>query len=117
MARRYDLSLRALRFYEDRGLIKPLRHGTTRLYDADCRARLEKVLKAKRLGFTLGRIYDLLKKADAAEELERALDPSEVESQIAALEKQKVDLDQAIASLRAVHLRLCGAPEPLAMAG
>lgn len=118
MARRYDVSLRTLRFYEDRGLIKPLRHGTTRLYDAECRVRLEKILNAKRLGFTLGRIYDLLKR-DGAQEggFECTLQPAEVAAQIEALERQKRELDNAIASLRAVHGALASPPAPYAMAG
>jgi DNA-binding transcriptional MerR regulator len=118
MARRYDVSLRTLRFYEDRGLIKPLRHGTTRLYDAKCRARLEKILNAKRLGFTLGRIYDLLKRSGAEDGgFERTLQPAEVVAQIEALERQKRELDQAIASLRSVHGALAGQSAPYAMAG
>src|SRR5664279_959196 len=52
MARTYGVTLRALRFYEDRGLLKPLRDGTTRYYDAKARARLELILKGKTLGFT-----------------------------------------------------------------
>ena len=34
MARAYRVTLRALRFYEDRGLIRPIRHGVSRFYDA-----------------------------------------------------------------------------------
>lgn len=118
MARHYDVSLRTLRFYEDRGLLKPMRHGTTRLYDADCRVRLEKILNAKRLGFTLGRIYDLLKRDGAGDGgFERTLQPAEVAAQIEALERQKRELDQAIASLRAVHGALAAEPAPYAMAG
>lgn len=79
MARRYGLSLRALRFYEDRGLIRPLRHGTARLYDTRCRARLEKVLKAKKLGFTLGRIYQMMPRIEAEDsDVEQALAPAEI---------------------------------------
>ena len=118
MARHYDVSLRTLRFYEDRGLIKPMRHGTTRLYDGECRVRLEKILNAKRLGFTLGRIYDLLKRDGAREGgFERTLQPAEVAAQIEALERQKRELDQAIASLRAVHGALAAQTAPYAMAG
>jgi DNA-binding transcriptional MerR regulator len=107
MARRYGLSLRALRFYEDRGLIRPLRHGTARLYDSRCRARLEKVLKAKRLGFTLGRIYQMMPRIEAEDsDIEQALAPSEIAAQIASLERQKSELDGAIAALRAAHEKL-----------
>ena len=60
MAGHFDVSLRTLRFYEDRGLISPLRHGATRFYGAECRRTLERVLRAKKLGFTLTRIQRLL---------------------------------------------------------
>jgi DNA-binding transcriptional MerR regulator len=107
MARRYGLSLRALRFYEDRGLIRPLRHGTARLYDTRCRARLEKVLKAKKLGFTLGRIYQMMPRIEAEDsDVEQALAPGEIAAQIANLERQKSELDGAIAALRAAHEKL-----------
>jgi DNA-binding transcriptional MerR regulator len=107
MARRYGLSLRALRFYEDRGLIRPLRHGTARLYDARCRGRLEKVLKAKRLGFTLGRIYEMMPRIESNDsEIEQTLAPAEIVAQIASLERQKNELDTAILALRAAHEKL-----------
>lgn len=117
MARRYDVSLRTLRFYEDRGLITPLRHGSTRFYDERCRQRLERVLKAKKLGFTLSRIYRLFQKNGAGDvDIAEALAPAEIAAQITALERQKADLDKAIGDLRAVHERL-GVPKPLARTG
>ncbi len=106
VSRRYDVSLRALRFYEDRGLIKPLRHGTARLYDSACRARVEKILKAKRLGFTLGRIHGLLMRTDEPNsELEQTLAPAEITAQIESLVRQRTELDHAIESLRSAHQR------------
>ena len=60
LSSRYGLSLRTLRFYEDRGMLSPLRHGTMRLYDGRQRSRLEMILKGKRLGFTLAEIRELL---------------------------------------------------------
>ena len=47
MARLYDVSLRTLRFYEDRGLLAPRREGTARFYDANDRIRLQLILKGK----------------------------------------------------------------------
>lgn len=118
MARRYDLSLRALRFYEDRGLIRPLRHGTARLYDARCRGRLEKVLKAKRLGFTLGRIFEMMPRIESSDsEIEQTLAPAELVAQIASLERQKNELDSAIVALRAAHDKLGATEAPAARFG
>jgi hypothetical protein len=53
MARDFGVSLRALRFYEDRGLLHPIRRGSTRLYTVRDREHLELILRGKRLGFTL----------------------------------------------------------------
>ncbi|MFO1115231.1 MAG: MerR family transcriptional regulator [Beijerinckiaceae bacterium] len=53
MARTYKVSLRALCFCEDRGLMKPVRQGVSRFYDAAARARFETILRGKKLDFTL----------------------------------------------------------------
>jgi len=77
MARAFGVSLRALRFYEDRSLLRPLRNGTTRLYDARARLRLQMILKGKQLGFTLAEIRALLRATgdDALPGFELALQP------------------------------------------
>ena len=56
LAREFGVTLRTLRFYEDRGLLSPRREGTARIYDARDRARLSVILKGKQLGFTLTEI-------------------------------------------------------------
>ena len=50
MAREFGVTLRALRFYEDKGLIQPIRHGATRLYRTSDRKRLDFVLLGRRVG-------------------------------------------------------------------
>lgn len=64
LAREFDVSLRTLRFYEDRGLISPQRSGATRLYTNDDRQRLSIILLAKNVGFTLVDIQSILKSYD-----------------------------------------------------
>ena len=76
LARSYGVSLRTLRFYEDRGLLHPRRHGTMRYYGAADRVRLELILKGKRLGFTLSEIQDLISSRAKV----RAPEASEVDS-------------------------------------
>ena len=115
MSRRYDVSLRTLRFYEDRGLIAPLRHGSTRFYGVECRRRLDNVLRAKKLGFTLSRISKMLKTGGELV-IADTLAPGEIVAQISALERQKADLDQAILDLRAAHSRFAGQNHNLAHA-
>jgi DNA-binding transcriptional MerR regulator len=60
MSRLFGVSLRTLRFYEDRGLIKPRRDGNARFYRGADRVRMEMILKGKKLGFTLTEIQDLI---------------------------------------------------------
>jgi probable addiction module antidote protein len=60
MSRLFDVSARTLRFYEDRGLLKPRREGNVRYYRASDRIRMEMILKGKNLGFTLVEIQDLI---------------------------------------------------------
>jgi len=56
VARRFDMTLRALRFYESKGLLRPLRDGQTRFYAPRDLVRVELILKGKQLGFTLTEI-------------------------------------------------------------
>lgn len=60
MSSRYQVTFRTLRFYEDRGLLQPVRRGTARLYTVRDRTRLQLILKGKRLGFTLTEIEILV---------------------------------------------------------
>ena len=115
IAREFNITLRALRFYEDRGLISPRRLGQTRLYSQNDKERLKHILKAKKLGFTLTEIRDFLEenagknapRADTQEdELGFALRPEQIINQIAHLERQRVMLDEAIAQLQATHQKL-----------
>ena len=56
LAREFQVTLRTLRFYEDRGLVSPRRDGTTRIYSRRDRARLKLVLMGKKVGFSLTEI-------------------------------------------------------------
>jgi len=114
MARTYGVSLRTLRFYEDRGLLRPFRNGTTRLYDGRARLRLQMILKGKQLGFTLSEIREMLsaKGDDGVPEFELALQPEQVLSQISMLQRQRDALDRSIEELKATQERLAAAAKP-----
>ena len=106
LAREFGITLRTLRFYEDRGLISPRRSGMTRLYNEKSRARLALILKGKHLGFTLTEIRAMLESEESGGELK--LTPEQIAEQIAHLEQQKTELDKAIAELRAAQKRFQG---------
>ncbi len=111
IARIYGITLRALRFYEQRGLLKPLRRGGARFYDSTQKARLQMILKGKHLGFTLSEISGLLDADPSAPRptADFTLDETMVLSQLRHLEERRTELDQAIEELRATHRRLVGA--------
>ena len=60
LAREFDVTLRTLRFYEDKGLVNPRRDGATRIYTRRDRGRLKLVLMGKRVGFSLSQIREML---------------------------------------------------------
>ena len=110
MARTYNVTLRALRFYEDRGLVQPIRNGTTRYYDAATRKRIELILKGKQLGFTLTEIRDMLSNdaEEPAPSFELSLDAGQILAQIDMLQRQREGIERAIEELRETHQRLAG---------
>lgn len=107
LAREFGLTLRALRFYEDRGLLTPRRDGSARIYSQRDRERLSVIVKAKALGFTLSEIKDTIAAEDArADRNGLALTPSQIVDQIAHLENQKAEIDAALSELRALRATL-----------
>ena len=108
MSRVFGVSLRTLRFYEDRGLIKPRREGNARYYGATDRIRMEMILKGKKLGFTLTEIQDLIggKGATETTDLEDQLNPQQIVTQLGHLERQRSEIEGAIEKLRATQSRI-----------
>ncbi len=101
LAKEFDCTLRTLRFYEDKGLLNPKRDGLNRVYNRRDRARLKLVLMGKRVGFSLTEIRDMLDLYDLRDgqvtQLRVAL--SRFNEQIAVLEDQRKDIEQAIEEL------------------
>ena len=65
LAKEFDLTTRAIRFYEDMGLLTPERSGMQRVYSARDRARLTLTLRAKRLGLSLTEAKEILDMYDS----------------------------------------------------
>lgn len=100
LAREFGVTLRALRFYEHRGLLSPRRQGMNRLYDANDRARLALILKGKQLGFTLTEIQNLLAQhKDDATKVDLPLTREQMQTQLEHLRTQREQLDAAIREL------------------
>ncbi|MBU1359801.1 MAG: MerR family DNA-binding transcriptional regulator [Gammaproteobacteria bacterium] len=103
LAKEFDLTTRAIRFYEDVGLLAPDRAGPQRVYTSRDRARLTLTLRAKRLGLKLTEVKDILDvydgPRDTALQLQRFLDV--LGKHRAQLESQLSELKSNLAEIRA----------------
>ena len=101
MAKQYGLTLRALRFYEDKGLIAPKRVGTTRLYSHRDRARLKLILLGRKIGFSLRDVKQMMDlyepEGSNIRQLKVTLEKSE--RQLDRLQKQRDSINEAISDL------------------
>lgn len=111
LASEFAVSHRAIRFYEDHGLLAPQRIGGNRVYGARDRARLQLILRGKRLGFALADIKELLNlydiDPDHLEQLRATLARGRV--RIAELERQQQEIALTLAELREIgaHIEDC----------
>jgi DNA-binding transcriptional MerR regulator len=110
MAAEFGVSLRTLRFYEDRKLLRPKREGNMRIYGQGDRLRLSMILKGKQFGFTLTEIAELIGAQDSGDDFEQKLRPQQIVSQIDHLERQRNEIEESIARLRETYARLTGEP-------
>lgn len=101
LSEEFGVTARALRFYEDEGLISPERQGLARIYSRRDRARLAWILRGKRVGFSLTEIREMidLYDADEAHEAQRRVTVDKCKARIDLLTRQKDDIDAAIAEL------------------
>ncbi|MGD8913347.1 MAG: MerR family DNA-binding transcriptional regulator [Candidatus Thiodiazotropha sp.] len=101
LAEELGITPRAVRFYETKGLIKPRRAGTTRVYTHRDRARMQLILRGKRLGFTLSDIKEYLDMYDVdpsqTKQVRLLLD--KVNQRIDELEQQREDLATTLIEL------------------
>jgi DNA-binding transcriptional MerR regulator len=101
LARKFEVSLRALRFYESRGLLRPARDGRRRRYGRKDADRLNVILKAKKLGFTLGEIRQMIAaEGDEASRHALRLSREKCLEQIGVFERKLAEVQEALAELR-----------------
>jgi len=116
LAKKFDVSLRTLRFYESRGLLSPDRHGHHRRYTREDADRLTVILKAKKLGFTLGKIREMIAAEDGgASRHALKLSREKCIEQIAVFERKLAEIEEALAELRWIYTSLSarmGDPAP-----
>ena len=108
LGRDLTVTPRAIRFYEDKGLITPQRAGTTRVYGHRDRARMVLILRGKHLGFSLSEIkrYLDLYDADVTHRAQQLLLRDRVVDRLRKLERQREAIDQTIAELNDIRAQL-----------
>jgi len=108
LASEFDVTPRAIRFYEAEGLLAPRREGQRRIYTPRDRTRLKLTLRGKRLGLTLSEIRDLIDMyepgRDERPQLERFL--AVLESHKASLLQQRADIEAQLAEIQGFEKKI-----------
>jgi MerR family Zn(II)-responsive transcriptional regulator of zntA len=104
LASKLGTTQRALRFYEKKGLISSKRQGLHRLYTVQDQERLEIILKAKQLGFTLAEIREMI--SDNTSEPQFAPPLPVVDEQISILSRRLIEIESAISELEKIRVRI-----------
>ncbi|MEM1317025.1 MAG: MerR family DNA-binding transcriptional regulator [Pseudomonadota bacterium] len=102
LTREFDVSTRTIRFYEDEGLIKPLRRGRTRLFRPSDRVLLKQILRGKRLGFSIAEIREIIEvyRASKGEEPQIKLMMARIQEKTAELEQKRRDIEETLAEMK-----------------
>jgi DNA-binding transcriptional MerR regulator len=96
LARELDITTRAIRFYEEQGLLTPERRGQERIYSARDKVSLKLILRGKRIGFSIAECRELIELYDPSggnlKQLNTML--GKIAERRAQLEQQQLDIQQ-----------------------
>ncbi|MFV3406307.1 MULTISPECIES: MerR family transcriptional regulator [Pseudomonas] len=106
LSRELDITTRAIRFYEEQGLLSPQRRGLERIYSARDKVTLKLILRGKRIGFSLAECRELI----------ALYDPSggnlkQLTSMLAKIAERRAQLEQQMLDIQQMHLELDTAQE------
>lgn len=105
LTREFGVSTRTIRFYEDEGLLNPVRRGRTRLFRQSERRLLSFILRGKRLGFSIAEIREILQmyKESPGEAGQLRLLMTRVDEKRDELEQKRRDIEETLAELDQVE--------------
>lgn len=105
LTREFGISTRTLRFYEDEGLIHPLRRGRTRLFRPSDRHLLKQIMRGKRLGFSISEIHEIIQmyREPPGEAGQLRLLMKRVEERREELRQKRRDIDETLRELDQVE--------------
>ncbi|MGL5757897.1 MerR family transcriptional regulator [Plesiomonas sp.] len=106
LAAEFDITARSLRFYETEGLLSPTRQGLTRIYSRQDRARLQLILRGKRLGFSLNEMKTLFNWYDSPKD-----NRIQIRNMQNLIEDKKIQLKQQFNDIQIVLAELNSAEE------
>ena len=105
LANELDITTRAIRFYEEQGMLHPKRRGQERIYSPRDRVTLKLILRGKRIGFSLAECKDLINLYDPKG------NRKQLETMLAKIAERREQLEQQILDIKQVQLELDTAEE------
>ena len=107
LSKEFGITSRTLRFYEEKGMIMPVREGQTRWYSNADRIRLKLILRGKRLGLSLEESHEIISMyrpdSDNAEQLQRLI--KRIQDKKHEFEQQRIEIDKMIGMLNEYESR------------
>ena len=106
LARELDITTRAIRFYEEQGMLAPERRGQERVYSAKDKVTLKLILRGKRIGFSLAECRELIELYDPDTGSRKQL-----ETFMGKIAERRLQLEQQLLDIQQMQLELDTAEE------
>lgn len=106
LSRELDITTRAIRFYEEQGMLRPERRGLERIYSARDKVTLKLILRGKRIGFSLAECRELIELYDPS-----GGNSKQLNSMLGKIVERRAQLEQQMLDIQQMHLELDTAQE------